>query len=854
MRRSHTYLTAGYVVLIVGMPGESAKASESDLAAQAQTILQAHCVRCHGTEGKAKGGFNYVLNRDRLVASAKLVPGKAEQSELFQRILKNEMPPKESALRPSTAEIALLKRWIDNGAPTAGPRAPRAFLTEDAVLRLMLADVETLEPRQRRFIRYVTLYHLANANIAEADLQVGRQAVAKLINSLSWHPRITPPHPIDPAWTILRLDLRAYKWNARSWDRLVFVYPYRVPNPSAEAKALAAATGSELPFLRADWLVATASRPPLYHDLLQLPSTDRELERQLRIEAQADIQEESVVRSGFNDSGVSKNNRLIERHDSVYGAYWRSYDFAENVGRQNLFEHPLGPTVGANSFEHAGGEVIFHLPNGLQAYLLLDRAGRRLDRAPIDIVSDPKRPDRIVENGLSCMSCHERGLIFKADQVRAHVEKNPTAFSKAEIEQIKALYPAESMLRALLDEDNERYGKALVKTGAHTASSDPITSATLRYEGTLDLTTAAAEIGLQPDEFVKRLDQAPLLARVLGALRSKGGSIQRDVFVASFPDLVREFRLGQGPTTADASIPAFRPFAGHTGAINSIALTSDGRFALSASDDKTLRWWEIASGKEIRRFQGHIDAVLAVVLSPDGRLALSGGADRTVRLWEVNSGRELRRFTGHTDKVRCVAFTPDGRIALSGGDDRTIRLWDGASGKELRVLTGHSQTVSSLAVSSDNCRVLSGSYDQTLRLWDLASGKEISQFGGHAREVYAVAFSPDDRQVLSGGNDRTIHLWDIASGMEIRRFEGHANAVIRVAFTADGRHILSGSSQYRRPDRFLRLWEIETGRAVRGLGGSEADRVSCLAFSPDDRFALTGQPEEFTLRLWKITD
>jgi hypothetical protein len=711
-----------------------------------------------------------------------------------------------------------------------------------------------IEARQRRFIRYLTLHHLANANDSEAEVQIARQAVAKLINSLSWHPRITQPRAIDPQQTILRLDLRDYKWNARSWDRLIFFYPYRVPIQSAEAKAIAAATGSDQAFLRGDWFVATASRPPLYHDLLQLPGSDRELERQLRIEAQTDIQEECVARAGFNDSGVSKNNRLIERHDSVYGAYWRSYDFAENTGRQNLFEHPLGPAAGATSFQHAGGEVIFHLPNGLQGYLLLDRAGRRVDRAPIDIVSDPKRPDRIVENGLSCMSCHERGLLPKADQVRAHIEKNPTAFPKAEIELIKALYPPERTMRALLDEDNERYRNALAKTGAHTASNDPITSTTLRYEGTFDLTTAAAETGLQPHEFVKRLDQSPLLARILGALRSKGGSIQRDVFIASFPDLVREFRLGQGPTTAESPVPALRPFAGHTSAINSIAISTDGRFALSASDDKTLRLWAIAGGKEIRRFTGHIDAVLAVVFSTDGKLALSSGADRSVRLWDVSNGRELRRFTGHTDKVRCVAFSGDGRIALSGGDDRTIHLWDVATGKELRVLQGHSHSISSLSVSPDGQRGLSGSYDQTSRLWDLSSGKELSRFEGHTREVYTVAFSPDARQILSAGNDRTIRLWDVADGREHRRFEGHANAVVRVAFSPDGHHILSGSSQYRQADRVIRQWNIESGRELRGLGGSDADRVSCFAFSPDGRFALTGQPEDHTLRLWKIAD
>src|SRR5262249_16703206 len=161
------------------------------------------------------------------------------------------------------------------------------------------------------------------------------------------------------AGTLLRIDLRDYKWSARTWDRLVSAYPYRVSTPEAPSSVLGLQQ-----VLRADWFVTTAARPPLYHDLLQLPSTDRELERQLRVDVLANLQEDNVARAGFNGSGVSQNNRLIERHDASYGAYWRSYDFNDNSGRQNLFEHPLGPVPGQNSFVHAGGEILFNPPNG----------------------------------------------------------------------------------------------------------------------------------------------------------------------------------------------------------------------------------------------------------------------------------------------------------------------------------------------------------------------------------------------------------------------------------------------------------------------------------------------------------
>ena len=203
-----------------------------------------------------------------------------------------------------------------------------------------------------------------------------------------------------------------------------------------------------------------ASRPPLYHELLQLPETERELEKQLHIDVSENIRQERVARAGFNGSGVSQNNRLIERHPSPYGSYWRSYDFADSMGRRNLFAFPLGPGFEGKGFLPDGGEIIFSLPNGLNAFVLINEKCNRLDKAPSSVVSDPRRPDRAVENGISCMSCHARGFIVKKDQIRPHVEKNPGSFSPQEQDTINALYPPEDKLNTWFVKDNERFRKA----------------------------------------------------------------------------------------------------------------------------------------------------------------------------------------------------------------------------------------------------------------------------------------------------------------------------------------------------------------------------------------------------------
>jgi WD40 repeat protein/mono/diheme cytochrome c family protein len=840
-----------------------------DLAVRARDLLGQHCGVCHGPGGSGKGGFDYVLDRDRLVARNQVLPGNPRESVLLQRIRDGEMPPpKRPALNKD--EVALLERWIDAGAPAVAAAEARTLVTDAMLRRRIRADLENLEPRRRRFVRYLTLTHLANAGVPEEEWTRHRQALAKLVNSLSWQPRVTLPVPIDAGRTVYRIDLRDYKWTARQWDRLAAAYPYRTAEAgpaeaasggrqaaeaasggrqAAEAAALA---GTARPALRGDWFVATASRPPYYHDFLQLPGTDRALERLLQVDVAANLQADSVVRAGFNGSGVARNNRVLERHDALHGAYWRSYDFSDNTGRQNVFDHPLGPLPGAGGFQPAGGEIIFHLPNGLQGYLLVDGQGRRVDKAPGDIVSDPKRPDRLVENGLSCLGCHFGGLLPKDDQVRAHVLKNPGAFSREDREAVLALYPPAARLRALVKEDNTRFARALAQAGTPPGEPEPIAAVVLRYEAVLDLGTAAAEAGLAPDDFVARLRRASALGRTLGPLLARGGTVQRQVFEDAYPEMARAFRLGEDGAAVETAW-GLRPFAGHQGSVRDVVISPDGRRAASAGEDKVVLVWDIPGGGVRQRLVGHSDEVLALAFAADGKRLLSGGRDRTLRLWDVEAGREVRRLGGHTDAVRAVAFSPDGRLALSGGDDRTLRLWDLESGKELHALAGHGGAVTCIAFSPDGRLALSGSADRTLRLWDVPAGRARATWKGHTGTVSSVVFAPDGRQALSGGEDGVLRLWDAGSGKEVRRLEGHANAVIRVAFAGGGHQVLSGSSRYQTPDRVVRRWDLAAGREGKPPAGDGPSRVECAAFSADGRFALLGVGEG-KLRLWVLGD
>jgi WD40 repeat protein len=129
-----------------------------------------------------------------------------------------------------------------------------------------------------------------------------------------------------------------------------------------------------------------------------------------------------------------------------------------------------------------------------------------------------------------------------------------------------------------------------------------------------------------------------------------------------------------------------RTLEGHTAAVLGVALSGDGRRAVSASRDKTLKVWEVESGRELRTLEGHTAAVLGVALSGDGQRAVSASRDKTLKVWEVGSGRELRTLEGHTDIVWGVALSGDGRRAVSASSDKTLKVWEVESGVPLATL------------------------------------------------------------------------------------------------------------------------------------------------------------------------
>ena len=297
-------------------------------------------------------------------------------------------------------------------------------------------------------------------------------------------------------------------------------------------------------------------------------------------------------------------------------------------------------------------------------------------------------------------------------------------------------------------------------------------------------------------------------------------------------DLSRGQASGEGVKTLE----------GNPGFVKAVAVLPDGRRAASWSANNvegTIIIWSLETGRCLSGFKRQMQPHSNVAFSSDGRLALSGSDDKKVNLWNLETGGCLCTLEGHTGWGQAVALSSDSRRALLGSWDHALDLWDLNTRQRLQTLRGHTAGARAAALSSDGRRALSGGDDNTLKLWDLDSGQCLRTLLGHTAGVRAAALSSDGRRALSGSDDNTLRLWDIETGRSLHTLRGHTAGVQTVAFLPDGRRALSGAGGFAaRSDCTLKLWDLETGFCLATwlAGGA----VYCCAASPEFIVAGTG--------------
>jgi WD40 repeat protein len=315
-------------------------------------------------------------------------------------------------------------------------------------------------------------------------------------------------------------------------------------------------------------------------------------------------------------------------------------------------------------------------------------------------------------------------------------------------------------------------------------------------------------------------------------------------YAGKYEKLFQEIKTGKIKCLRTLRLSASTP--GHTGDVNCVDLSEDGRVALSGSDDKTLRVWNLGTGQCLKALEvSTSEAVNCVAFVKNGLQAVTGSGDKSLRLWDLKTGQCLRVFDGHTGSVNSVALIKEGLQAVTGSCDKTLRLWDLKSGRCLQTMEGHTEAITSVAVSRDARLAVSGSADATLCLWDLKTGGCLRTMKGHTGSVLSVTVTGDGLYALSGSGDKCLRLWSLETGKSLCTMRGHIRDVLSVHMSADGRLAISGGE-----DDTIRIWELQKGRCLRTLEG-HTNSVKSVFLSTDSRLVLSAGADK-SIRLWEI--
>jgi WD40 repeat protein len=203
------------------------------------------------------------------------------------------------------------------------------------------------------------------------------------------------------------------------------------------------------------------------------------------------------------------------------------------------------------------------------------------------------------------------------------------------------------------------------------------------------------------------------------------------------------------------------------GRVTSVAIHPSGIFGLSGAEGKgtNLIYWNLENGEPVWLFDNDNADVLGLAISPDGRTALSAASDGSVKWWDLEHGERIRSMEGHTNQALGVDFI-DNHTALSASEDGTLIRWDLNSGAAVRRFLGHSSAVKRVSLSPDKRLALSASRDGTAILWDVKTGEPLRRYAGHTDQLITVAWSPDGSEVISGGMDRQAIRWRIDADLD----------------------------------------------------------------------------------------
>jgi len=329
---------------------------------------------------------------------------------------------------------------------------------------------------------------------------------------------------------------------------------------------------------------------------------------------------------------------------------------------------------------------------------------------------------------------------------------------------------------------------------------------------------------------------------------------------------------------------------GHTEEIYTIVFSLDSTRVISSSRDRTVRIWDVKTGKQLFRLDAsasyrhllpdgyrmvystggqtaevcridrnsgsseneyHSNSIMQITSIPNSNKFVAAAADNNLSVWDTIEPFLTTKLEGHTESVKACTVTPDGAGIFSASLDTTVRVWNPVIGTCWATLEGHTDGILSIVLSRSGDRAVTGSIDKTARVWNMVTGECLHILSGHYGFVSCAAITPDERIVITGSQDGWLRIYDLAHPEEFQILKNHKGSINALLLTPDGRRFITASV-----DQTVRIWDVNTSACLATLKGHQG-QVYGLAVSPDGRFAASScfeplSSKDHTIRIWNL--
>ncbi len=295
----------------------------------------------------------------------------------------------------------------------------------------------------------------------------------------------------------------------------------------------------------------------------------------------------------------------------------------------------------------------------------------------------------------------------------------------------------------------------------------------------------------------------------------------------------------------------------HSDWVRCMNFTPDSEKLVSGSFDKTIKLWQLDTGKAIYTLEDRLKGVFALAVSPDGKLLASGSWDEKIELWNLETGTLLHNLSQHQASVRSLAIAPDSKTLISGSFDQTIVLWSLPDGIVGKIIVDR-EPISAIALSADGTFLASTGDDGIVKIWSLATGTKIAESSGNKHCIGSLAISPDSQTIAAGTVNGDMVLWQLENSESgqphqlslSQTIKAHAGQINACVFSPDSQYAITGSV-----DGKAKVWYKDKDSQFRDkarsiLKGDPGRSVMSVAIDPSGKMVAIGGADG-TIQLWQ---